>query len=78
MNGAQHYRAAENLIASVNKKLGDGGGFLFPPEAQARLLAEALVHATLANAAATALNRPDGLPGDDWKAWYAAASVAKS
>lgn len=53
MNGPDHYRQAEALIAQANKIM-DG----FPGDAFAQLIAEAQVHATLALAAPTVGSQP--------------------
>jgi hypothetical protein len=60
MTGPEHYREAERLLAAQAKS-GRAG---FPDDPRA--LAKAQVHATLALAAATALNRE---PGDilEWR-----------
>jgi hypothetical protein len=73
MTGPDHYREAERLIAEQAKvtRLHDDTC----PEAD-RMLAEAQVHATLALAAATALNDNDGgMPSVDFKAWDDVAGV---
>lgn len=70
MNGPEHYRESERLIASRDQ-LGDTAGVL---SLQALLLL-ADVHATLALAAATALNQGDtGLQDRDYIAWREVAS----
>lgn len=72
MTGPEHYREAEDIL---NQPWQD--------ETHARLfIAQAQVHATLALAAATALNLPhpdpdSGLPRADWDAWTEAASAYK-
>lgn len=67
MTGPEHYREAERLIASSYR---DGE---LSPEA---LIAEAQVHATLALAAATALNDNEpGLPACEWKTWREVAGT---
>lgn len=70
MNGPEHYRRAEELLADITRSdgsvdFGDGG------EA---FVAAAQVHATLALAAATALTG-GGLPGADYTAWNEVAGV---
>ncbi|MER7126688.1 hypothetical protein [Micrococcus luteus] len=75
MTGADHYREAEQLLEVAGKvvRLSDGSS----PEV-ALLLAEAQVHATLALAAATALNDAEGgLSRPDWEAWKATAGEPK-
>jgi len=70
MTGPEHYQHAEELLdLASDDEVGD------PVEAYR--LAAAQVHATLALAAATALNSGggDGLPADDYDAWYTAAAV---
>jgi hypothetical protein len=52
MNGPEHYREAERLIAGTDFKV-EGEPFHNPPTE--RDVAEAQIHATLAQAAATAL-----------------------
>ena len=57
MTGPEHYRAAERLADQANHfTYGDGAD----PVVGAALAAEAQVHATLALAAATALNDAQG------------------
>jgi hypothetical protein len=63
MTGPQHYVAAQNALdAAVDTTC---------PEQAGRLFAEAQVHATLAMAAATAMNGYDasGSDGQDFAAW---------
>ena len=68
MTGPEHYREAEKILDAIN--LGERTEKI---AASAHL---AQVHATLALAAATALNDAQGgLPGGDWNAWNAAAGV---
>jgi len=75
MTGPEHYKAAENLIASVNRTLStDGSTPLFPAKTRMRLLVEAQVHATLALAAAHAMGIGD-LPSPGWDAWREAAQT---
>ena len=66
MTGPDHYQAAEQLLDTLG---GDG------PVSQ-RVAAAAQVHATLALAAATALNTDTdgGLPASDYGSWIQAAS----
>lgn len=79
MDGPTHYREAERLADRANYyTYGDGGD----PTIGAALAAEAQVHATLALAAATALNdhgdgsiNGGGMPVADWDAWKDTASV---
>jgi hypothetical protein len=74
MTGPQHYQRAEQLIKQANA-ITDG----FPSAAYEQALLEAQVHATLALAAATAMNdfnpNGDGIPAPDWAAWKAAAAT---
>jgi hypothetical protein len=73
--GAEHYQEAEGLLNHLDEipdPHGDGA------HACDLLLAEAQVHATLANAAAIALTRvgPDGsVYQRDLSAWYRAAGT---
>lgn len=75
MNGPEHYREAERLIAQANKIQHDQG----PGCGSDEVLAEAQVHATLALAAATALtpfaNVDNGNPDSDVCAWREAAGT---
>ena len=73
MTGPEHYREAEQLAERAHHwTYGDGAD----PVVGAALAAEAQVHATLALAAATALNDyPDGAPVNDVAAWRAVAGV---
>lgn len=74
MTGPEHYREAERLLedANVYSRRDDA-----EPAAWAALISEAQVHATLALAAATALNRPDGegMVRDDYREWMRTASA---
>ena len=65
MNGPEHYRAAELLLAEAGQQAG---------EASARSIATAQVHATLALAAATAV----GMAGPDLQAWADVAATKPS
>jgi hypothetical protein len=78
MTGPEHYREAERLLAesqTIHRPNDEGHC-----EAD-RTIAEAQVHATLALAAATALNDnatdAGGLPLEDFTAWAEAASEWK-
>ncbi|WP_030247952.1 hypothetical protein [Streptomyces sp. NRRL S-455] len=83
--GPENYRAAERLVdQSRTWENADTGwkAHLSGEERLARRMAdltEALVLAQLADAAATALNDNDpngeGMPGEDYREWKAAASV---
>jgi hypothetical protein len=66
ITGPQYYREAERLRQRSRGDVPD----------RALLLAEAQVCATLALAAATALNDyPNGAPVEDWTAWRQAAGI---
>jgi hypothetical protein len=71
--GPEHYREAERLIKQANSIM-DG----FPSDQYAQTIAEAQVHATLANAAATAMSHWNEasfpMPQADRVAWEQAAS----
>ncbi|MFL4904630.1 hypothetical protein ACJ6WF_15950 [Streptomyces sp. MMS24-I2-30] len=74
MNGPEHYTRAEQLLREVRDGHQEGTDV-------AAILASAQVHATLALAAATALNDnaadAGGLPLEDFRAWAEAAGVWK-
>ncbi|MET9122979.1 hypothetical protein [Streptomyces sp. NPDC004528] len=77
--GPHHYREAEQLLARAHHyTYGDGAD----PVTGHALATEALAHATLAAAAATALNdnSPDegGMPLKDYRAWQDVAGVRQS
>ena len=63
MNGPEHYREAERLLAEVRKGYEVGPTMSYQPESCA--LAEAQVHATLALAAATVATKAFG-PQEMW------------
>ena len=69
MTGPEHYREAERLLIDA------AGEFI--TEVGAAMAAVAQVHATLALAAATALNRTEGQPERNWQAWFEAAGTKK-
>ena len=79
MTGPEHYREAERLMTLLHMptwddRKGDAADG-FGPET---LLQASQVHATLALAAATALNAPHpdaGLTQADWEAWVDTASA---
>lgn len=71
-SGPEHYQLAEDFLAQSHSI---GADDLTPGELLAATLAEAQVHATLALAAATAINAVGGMPDRDWTAWAAAAGV---
>jgi hypothetical protein len=76
MTGPEHYREAERLVAEADTILRphDEG----PCEAD-RVLAAAQVHATLALAAATALNdAEDGMPIAEFQAWHSTAGTKQN
>lgn len=83
--GPEHYREAERLAQQAGTWMNADTGWKAHLSAEERLahrmadLTEALVHAQLANAAATALNDADpngeGMPGEDYREWKAVASV---
>lgn len=70
MTGPDHYREAEDLLNSAeNEQTGS--------DTERYFLGAAQVHATLALAAATALNNHDpngnGMPKKEYTAWFSAA-----
>lgn len=70
MNGPEHYRAAENLLAEA-LNLGSS-----VPRGDIQAVVEiAQVHATLAHAAATAMASIDRMPEEDFVAWDKSAGV---
>jgi hypothetical protein len=81
--GPEHYREAEQLTQQAGTWMDADTGWkahLSTDERLARRMAdltEALVHAQLANAAATALNRPDGdgMVRDDYREWMRTSSA---
>jgi hypothetical protein len=82
MNGPDHYRVAEKLTEDAGAVMDYDHGMYASMDTgerikrQAALLAAAQVHATLALAAAAALNDPQGgMGGNDWHAWHDAVSV---
>ncbi len=77
MSGPEHYREAEKLIAAANRRLGGNDAeWLHPPVRRAEQRAEAQIHATLALAAATALDPSrDGYSDPDRAAWRKAAGT---
>lgn len=73
MNGPEHYREAERLISDATDNDGDISA---TDEFVTATLAAAQVHATLALAAATALNdAEEGMALADNRAWKNAAGV---
>ncbi|MEU2797669.1 hypothetical protein [Streptomyces sp. NPDC007117] len=79
MNGPQHYREAERLAERSNHfTYGDGAD----PVVGAALATEAQVHATLALAAATAMQAAvdgsePGMGSGEFAAWYEVAGVKR-
>lgn len=77
MTGPEHYSEAERLI----KGLKTDTGAVYVEDGNEQVIALAQVHATLALAAATALNDnaadAGGLPLEDFNAWAEAAGVWK-
>jgi hypothetical protein len=81
--GSEHYREAERLTEQSKTWENADTGWKGQLSAEERLahrmadLTEALVHAQLADAAATALNRPDGegMVRDDYREWMRTASA---
>lgn len=53
MNGPEHYRVAEVLLKNLRNEVGDSGMWLYTPDHQKRIIAEAQAHATLALVAVT-------------------------
>jgi hypothetical protein len=77
VNGPQHYREAERLIAQAQHyTYGDGSGEAWGREYGASLLAEANAHATLALAAATALAQTSEMSAPDANEWTMATSAS--
>ncbi|MBC9729892.1 hypothetical protein [Streptomyces sp. TRM68367] len=87
MTGPDHYREAERLTRQAGTWMDADTGWKAHLPTSERLahrmadLAEAQVHATLANAAATALNDnatdEGGMPLEDYDAWREVAGVAR-
>lgn len=77
MNGPEHYREAERLLDQAHHyTYGDGAD----PTTGAALAAEGIGHATLAQAAATAMQAAvdgsePGMGSGEFDAWYSAAGV---
>jgi hypothetical protein len=71
VTGAEHYAEAEQLLT-------EAAGSPYPDDPAVRTtVAVAQVHATLALAAATALDDKGDLPEADWEAWIDVASAAR-
>ena len=68
MNGPEHYRSAQDALQKASSEM---------PEARTYWLQRAHVHATLALAAATAMDAlsVDGLPSADSREWREIAGV---
>ncbi|MGW5556888.1 hypothetical protein ACWER9_06650 [Micromonospora sp. NPDC003944] len=77
MTGPEHYREAEKLLQDCGFNTAEDASAATSDAATSNYLAAAQVHATLALAAATAINDPDpnGTGQPDWatKEWEAAA-----
>jgi len=74
MTGPEHYREAEKLLAHADVAIDEGYS-----DRAGLMHAEAQVHATLALAAATALNDGNGgLPAADFATWKDAAATKAS
>jgi cyanophycinase-like exopeptidase len=77
MTGPEHYREAERLLQQAHHyTYGDGADVA----TGTALAAEATGHATLAVAAATAMQAPvdgsePGMNGDEYQQWYVMAGV---
>lgn len=79
MNGAEHYREAERLLALAEAATADDAYAAMPLPDPPRLpyIVAAQVHATLAQAAATALNDGyGGMNGDTRREWLTATRPA--
>lgn len=75
MTGPEHYKRAEGLLDQLRRAHASVGTTVNVDKA-AVLLAEAQVHATLALAAASALNDNEpGLPVDDFNEWREAVGT---
>ncbi|MGQ4358527.1 hypothetical protein [Streptomyces sp. SAS_272] len=85
MTGPEHYREAERLLSEASFTSVTGNpvtrqGLPRRPEERDALTARASVHATLALAAATAMQAPvdgaePGMSSPEYQAWYDAAGV---
>ena len=71
MDGPQHYQEAEALIDSADSLPRSRDGAIDP--LADHLITQAQVHATLALAAATALNGEQGMVDPDFSEWRAVA-----
>lgn len=77
MTGPEHFRKAEELLASTPGAKIYGDPMWNPPTRENVTLAQ--VHAILALAAATALNEADrAWPGLGYEAWHKVAGVPQS
>jgi len=77
MNGPDHYREAERTLALARLATAQQANATEPSEVVTMMLAAAQVHATLALAAATALNAPlhDNTSTPDELAWHEVSGV---
>lgn len=73
MNGPQHYLKAEAIIEALGKLSKDGADV--SPAIASALLAEAQVHATLAQAAVAALALTPEAPWREVGTWYRVLEV---
>jgi hypothetical protein len=86
--GPEHYAEAEKLLKQADSWENADTGWKAHMSGEERIarrtadLAAALVHAQLANAAATALNDADpnggGMPEDDYGAWRKVAGLPRN
>lgn len=75
MTGPEHYRQAEELLGQLRKAQSSMSSSV-SPERVAAVMAEAQVHATLALAAATAMNDAEsGMSIPDYQEWDKAAGA---
>lgn len=79
VTGPEHFREAERLLVQANRRLGPNDReYAHCRDDRAGLRAEAQIHATLALAAATALNPANRVQSDpDREAWRKAAGTDK-
>jgi len=78
VTGPEHYQAAERLLQPrTTHTIPSGEPRQAPPTTD--MILQAQVHATLALAAATAMNDAEtGMPMRDWDAWKDACSTPKA
>lgn len=75
MNGPEHYRTAETLLANLRDELSGHSGIPLRTDAQqTRMIAEAQVHATLALVAVTVDQTASRGPGDVPQVWMEATA----